>query len=109
MRISDWSSDVCSSDLLDRLDLALEVDRAAGRGHFRDMRGGQMIVIVGGHRGRAARESRTRRQHRSGVQQDRDILRAERFAAKIGSAVVLGKSVSVRVDLGGCRIIKQKK
>src|SRR3546814_5249759 len=101
MRISDWSSDVCSSDLLDRLDLALEVDRAAGRGHFRDMRGGQMIVIVGGHRGRAARESRTRRQHRSGVQQDRDILRAERFAAMEHARAL--DEVAKLADVAGAR------
>src|SRR3546814_14683085 len=30
MRISDWSSDVCSSDLFHASDLRLEVDRFAG-------------------------------------------------------------------------------
>src|SRR3546814_11691059 len=86
MRISDWSSDVCSSDLdraadgavradgLDRLDLA---------GRLR--RGGLGLTD------HAARE-------RGG---GRDAARARK-------SVVLGKSVSVGVDLGGRRIRKKK-
>src|SRR3546814_18367614 len=78
MRISDWSSDVCSSDLPGRL--AAGADRLArhrggmGRRHRRRVPG--LAAVPGGHRDR--------------------------------KSVVLGKSVSVRVDVGGRRIIKKK-
>src|SRR3546814_21155280 len=68
MRISDWSSDVCSSDLPTRRD---QPSRPA--------------------RGRAGRPAPTPRR------------------AADRKSVVEGKSVSVRVDLGGRRIIKKKK
>src|SRR3546814_13737236 len=93
MRISDWSSDVCSSDLdpprEDDLVVILRfstvpdaVRRAAGERH-RDRTDRQCLrhdVPLRGHRRRQA---------------DR-------------KSVVKGKSVSVRVDLGGRRIIKKK-
>src|SRR3546814_15115111 len=91
MRISDWSSDVCSSDLafggllrqrLQRIEHALHVlvrvevlvvvgDGAVGRDHV-----GQPVGEIG---------------------------------AGDRKSVVEGKSVSVRVDLGGRRSIKKKK
>src|SRR3546814_20719422 len=77
MRISDWSSDVCSSDL------GLRPARPADRG---------------GRRGRA------------GAADARDGRCLGQFA--LGGdrkSVELGKSVSVRVDLGGRRIIKKTK
>src|SRR3546814_5187013 len=72
MRISDWSSDVCSSDLcaaheIDAVDLFLA-----------DEQGGAMAVFFLRPVGWRSEERR------------------------------VGKSVSVRVDLGGRRIIKQK-
>src|SRR3546814_12161783 len=79
MRISDWSSDVCSSDLQvreERLDqdlLAREVVEQAALGDA----GG-----VGDRLDRGAADRKS---------------------------VVSGKSVSVRVDLGGRRIIKKKR
>src|SRR3546814_6183574 len=78
MRISDWSSDVCSSDLGRRLFAALVARRQAPR--LRLDRGRQrpaLGALDGWRRG------------------DR-------------KSVVSGKSVSVRVDLGGRRIIKKK-
>src|SRR3546814_14393730 len=75
MRISDWSSDVCSSDLL-RVIAGLE---APGAGS----------VAIGG----AAVDPPDRRAHQPAL--DR-------------TSVVWGKSVSVREDLGGRRIIKKK-
>src|SRR3546814_15060268 len=100
MRISDWSSDVCSSDLRcadadarPRLGLAApgQPDAPAARGRRT--------------RGVPARQSRARR-HLYG------------YVAKLGNrglarsvdrkSVVEGKRVSVRVDLGGRRIIKKK-
>src|SRR3546814_7262929 len=88
MRISDWSSDVCSSDLT-QMEAPVEVTgrhrpRGAvdvpGRGHVSQA----TVDVIGGHRGSAYGSS----DRRSGVS---------------------GKSVSVRVDLGGRRRISTKK
>src|SRR3546814_19114455 len=71
MRISDWSSDVCSSDL------GLRHEVPAPRDRLRQAQGD----------GRG---------------------RENRAAGADRKSVVLGKSVSVRVDLGGRRIITKK-
>src|SRR3546814_21016035 len=88
MRISDWSSDVCSSDLADWRPRKVllyclgprggvtRLLRATGRGQWTDDGGEILSELDGCH---AARKS-----------------------------VVWGTSVSVRVDLGGRRIIKNK-
>src|SRR3546814_16057058 len=85
MRISDWSSDVCSSDL--------EL--------------GHRVALLHGFRcrddslGTAARA----------VRRDQDSEIKARPAPEGGAdrkSVVEGTSVSVRVDLGGRRIIKKK-
>src|SRR3546814_5928116 len=65
MRISDWSSDVCSSDLLDELHLALGEDvrlprRRSGRPRAR-RRIGATAYRPGDDRGRAADDARRRR------------------------------------------------
>src|SRR3546814_3067389 len=78
MRISDWSSDVCSSDL--------RYHRGTVRRHLQMARLGQGRPCLG-HRHRL---------YGTGGHGDR-------------KSVVSGKSVSVRVDLGGRRIIKKKK
>src|SRR3546814_11763824 len=107
MRISDWSSDVCSSDLIERFDAAIErqqrVDfkrdqirterqrRVADRGDDLRQRG-----AIDGRRAAEAVEQRTATQLAQHLQRDR-------------KSVVSGKSVSVRVDLGGRRIIKKQK
>src|SRR3546814_1979619 len=81
MRISDWSSDVCSSDLA-------------------DMNGGGGEPAVG--LGMCAwRELRPVHAECAPFMVDQ--------AARDRKRVVSGKSVSVRVDLGGRRIIKKKK
>src|SRR3546814_20477009 len=77
MRISDWSSDVCSSDLL----LA-----AAGWPN------GKSVMLLVGHQPALGQAIALL----LGMQKDR-------------KSVVEGKSVSVRVDTGGRRIIRQKK
>src|SRR3546814_15433146 len=86
MRISDWSSDVCSSDLWQRH------CRATGR-HDRSVR----------RDGRDARPESARRDWR------------RRFACPPAASrwsdrkrVVEGTSVSVRVDLGVCRSLRKK-
>src|SRR3546814_19868455 len=89
MRISDWSSDVCSSDLpglrLRHRPRAADADAgsgAAARGDRRGAADGAILpALAPQRRGRCA-------------------LPADR------KSVVSGKSVSVRVDLGGRRIIK---
>src|SRR3546814_18891826 len=97
MRISDWSSDVCSSDLHFEVKLALRFER--------------FITI---HRLDFLLERRC-------VEVPCEFccsfhfqdllgeLTCPRHAALIDrKSVVWGKSVSVRVDLGGTRIIKKK-
>src|SRR3546814_13358847 len=107
MRISDWSSDVCSSDLYARLQ-----GQRRHRLQRRQPRRPREEIREARTQGRAARgrqgrrapgplaETRTRRRNRL-----RRIHR-ERIARK---SVVSGKSVSVRVDLGGRGVIKKKK
>src|SRR3546814_11290633 len=97
MRISDWSSDVCSSDLTSsawpRASCASTGRRDEGR------------AACGAHRPRAGAPSPRRpvRRHPGRALAEVDAaVRADR------KSVVSGKSVSVRVDLGGRRIIKQK-
>src|SRR3546814_10320330 len=84
MRISDWSSDVCSSDLSVPC-------RRAWPGTWR-----------GPPRPSARRPSRRSR----GAPPRRRSRR--RAAPRDRTSVVLGKSVSVRVDLGGLRLIQKK-
>src|SRR3546814_16370686 len=95
MRISDWSSDVCSSDLLLLYSFVNK--------HY--------IKVVG-----RFLSARFLTVHRSlALDLRKNLLtelatsshRAPRYADR--KSVVSGKSVSVRVDLGGRRIIKKKK
>src|SRR3546814_7697520 len=75
MRISDWSSDVCSSDLSTLSDVVKQLERRLG------------VRLL----------QRTTRVVRPTLDGEADR-----------KSVVEGKSVSVRVDLGGRRIIKKK-
>src|SRR3546814_20145019 len=97
MRISDWSSDVCSSDLCGQGQVARALRRL--RCGVRDRRG-PVQPEYPGHEGALARpftRARCLGLARGGV------LSGDRKSG------VEGKSVSVRVDLGGRRIIKKKK
>src|SRR3546814_16994986 len=100
MRISDWSSDVCSSDLAEKHRAVMVVG----------------IEPVAQQIGRGLRDQETylraRRAAEGAAQQIGDEARGalcglERDVTDRKS-VVSGKSVSVRVDLGGSRIIKKK-
>src|SRR3546814_17071218 len=86
MRISDWSSDVCSSDLLGlrRLpsDLIFRAPFRAEIGGFRKVRLALPHFVV------------------------QPIHRRAAGAGEARKTVVQGKSVSVRVDLGGLRSLK---
>src|SRR3546814_13694119 len=110
MRISDWSSDVCSSDLA-----------KLGRRHA-----AEAVVIFAPHRGgqhRALGSNRIRpgpdqRQTEFGIGEPTafvalDIDRTAKVVAlqqavRARKRVVEGTSVSVRVGLGGRPIIKNK-
>src|SRR3546814_12881673 len=91
MRISDWSSDVCSSDLPPPLkDTQSALLCAAAHRHSRATSGGADGL---GDVALPARQILSRDPR----------LRGDR------KRVVWGKRVSVRVNLGGRRIIKKKK
>src|SRR3546814_20418163 len=90
VRISDWSSDVCSSDLVQ------PGDRRAGQG-------------PSGARDRCAgRDHGPRRRRR---RYPLSPAQPAQGSGGVGDrkSVVSGKSVSVRVDLGGRRILQKKK
>src|SRR3546814_17783180 len=101
MRISDWSSDVCSSDLKDSGKLGVDrktehakypVQTCAlyGQVGIAAHQPGHLLVAPGGGLDGPFGNVQP------GQDQDR-------------KSVEKGKSVSVRVDLGGRRIIKKKK
>src|SRR3546814_17834040 len=91
MRISDWSSDVCSSDLVPR---QLGIDERA----LDQMTAARGISLPF----KAALAVR--------VAQQREVIALGRRGRAGGDrkSVVEGKSVSVRVDLGGSLILKNK-
>src|SRR3546814_14778804 len=101
MRISDWSSDVCSSDLS-----AMPSDSIIAPGE---------VWLVGA--GPGDPELLTRRAERLIREAEvifHDALVGPGILELAGQgadrkSVVSGKSVSVRVDLGGRRIIKKKR
>src|SRR3546814_15929800 len=89
MRISDWSSDVWSSDLApDPVEQHLIIVAGLARGH------------LGGERGHV-----WQRTERGRIEQPVEQFGAAPQARK---RVVYGTSVSGRVDLGGRRIIKKQ-
>src|SRR3546814_12903172 len=118
MRISDWSSDVCSSDLAqrrlgDQFRFAGEdlVAVALGRQLRELLVEFQIVSDDGGNRRRHGLVDVARIERRAQLllgfpaAQEGDAPRA---AVTDRKSVVSGKSVSVRVDLGGRVIIKKK-
>src|SRR3546814_12327253 len=106
MRISDWSSDVCSSDLCFKRLSCTQADRP-----FRCLR---YVLATAVHRAADAVHDEAA----IGIagMEIADSCRYLHAFPRPGGAfeldrtsVVSGKSVSVRVDLGGRRIIKKKK
>src|SRR3546814_13194991 len=100
MRISDWSADVCSSDLNgpeQGVGAIPQENAEAGEGKANQngrRRRARAEAVMAGYAARAVT-------HR---------IAAERCGNQVDrKRVVLGKSVSVRVDLGGRRLIKTKK
>src|SRR3546814_13895064 len=116
MRISDWSSDVCSSDLNTTAGIPepllsrLRIERVGGPGpeHFESVLE-SILRDAAAELGVAPMllpplEPEVIGWLRTAFTGDvRRLRRADR------KSVVSGKSVSVRVDIGGRRIIKKKK
>src|SRR3546814_12196746 len=92
MRISDWSSDVCSSDLLEKK---------------------HSISLPSYSNDRTGRQDADKNLPKRGIRRIAKIEKGIIVVFNDGhiwlerKSVVLGKSVSVRVDLGGIRIIKK--
>src|SRR3546814_21105315 len=107
MRISDWSSDVCSADLPCRsLGAAPRPGCGAALPAARAPRPADRHLaaavprLVGDRAGRCGGQPRS-------IMAALSLLRRRRRPDR--KSVVEGKSVSVRVDVGGRRIIKKKK
>src|SRR3546814_11682527 len=102
MRISDWSSDVCSSDLTARSPsfASIHTGRAnhsiPARSISRSTCRGLGAKLIGSPSVLRKTISPDRAWSKNRIASDR-------------KSVVAGKSVSVRVDIGGRRIIKKKK
>src|SRR3546814_17330088 len=112
MRISDWSSYVCSSDLIDIRHARLMncgqgdiLDRCVKSASVR-----RLFACLGARRPRqvAARETMMTNGNQGGAAMRELTLRAI-VRGGDRKSVVWGKSVSVRVDLGGRRLTKKKK
>src|SRR3546814_16590516 len=98
MRISDWSSDVCSSDLVGGGDVRLAPRARTAHGRSRRERlSGRRADLVG-------HDDRAHRREMGGVRPGG--VRGRRTEWK---SVVEGTSLAVRVDLGGRRTINTKK
>src|SRR3546814_17646150 len=98
MRISDWSSDVCSSDLIDILAIEGLLDIIGDPTREPLKLGGHQCAYTAGlaaFTGLVAALARAARDGDGEIVEDRQ-------------SVVSGKSVSVRVDLGGRRTITKK-
>src|SRR3546814_13797404 len=117
MRISDWSSDVCSSDLAAlsprRQHQALSVALSDGRIYARGTAGARAGAAA------AARWRAGRPHPRRGADRDAVLSDLARATPRPGAdgrgcgigdrkSVVEGKGVSGRLDIGGRRIIKKK-
>src|SRR3546814_14833417 len=109
MRISDWSSDVCSSDLVgERGELAAQAGRHALALPLADAR-----LVVGPHRrrqdvrpGADVGEAVVVTGHRGGDVRARAGPREQPAGDR--KSVVQGTSVAVRVGPGGRRTLKKK-
>src|SRR3546814_5062642 len=107
MRISDWSSDGCSSDLI-----AIAGGHSGGRGHGKQCGWPPS-------RGPLQAENEDMSLSDVAIRNAKPRAKPYKMGDSLGlfllvqpsgdrKSVVSGKSVSVRVDLGGRRIIQQK-
>src|SRR3546814_14356729 len=102
MRISDWSSDVCSSDLVGHLPVGTteERERALVLDTGTRGTGGQHVTLLT----EIAIEQALRKLARELASQYKVV-----YGRPDRQSVVEGKSVEVRVALGGRRLINKKK
>src|SRR3546814_13706019 len=104
MRISDWSSDVCSSDLVDGVISAIPV-----------VEGQVMVTAHNTAVGGLVRGLRGEDLKRRPILANNIVAGSiENFDAEGGPLIEIGRApcrerVCLRVDLGGRRIIKKKK
>src|SRR3546814_19243157 len=100
MRISDWSSDVCSSDLVTQKHKPLSTIQVNG-----PIPAAQARSIIEESLREAILDGRLPCGTALRQQELADLFGVSRIGRK---SVVEGKSVSVRVDLGGRRLVKKK-
>src|SRR3546814_15797362 len=106
MRISDWSSDVCSSDLAGKEAWVAETMPLLNRARYVTETGARMNdAEVAEFLGEAWKTISTGAPTRSSPGSSAAPAPAPTAAATDRTSVVRGKSVAVRVDLGGRRII----
>src|SRR3546814_15776557 len=107
MRISDWSSDVCSSDLIAAANAVQDRQRRALRhaAKRKRLRPGGDEEVAATRRGQPPAHFNSAKAIAVGLYPGP----ATRSPALDRKSVVSGKSVSVRVDLGGPRILQKKK
>src|SRR3546814_13517837 len=112
MRISDWSSDVCSSDLAHREIAGIKhlPDVAVAGGFQAALFGVHVQALALAHHQRVAADEASWRQplHQGAAWHTQHPALHAGQAVQDRKSVGEGTSVSVRVDLGGRRIIKTK-
>src|SRR3546814_19654133 len=109
MRISDWSSDVCSSDLSDAdspLARTASTDTAAGDGRAAQPWAGSFANLANGP---AARPHIRRQPGRTRCRSGSRSAGSRATASLDRRSVVDGKGGYVRLELGGRGFIKKKK
>src|SRR3546814_18699309 len=111
MRISDWSSDVCSSDLFaPKADQAFEVGPIAEAAYVSGQaRGGRTKAAQQAHYPRKGRFALQQSASDEGVGERHELLARAMSQGQERNSTVEGKGVSVRVILGSRRIIQKKK
>src|SRR3546814_15589991 len=108
MRISDWSSDVCSSDLLG------ETNNPEWKTVALDETSGEVVAPSGSAGFRWGEKGKWNLEEKDGQGRDTrlrltNILDADHDEVADRKSVVEGKRVSVRVDPGGRRIHQKKR
>src|SRR3546814_16797517 len=101
MRISDWSSDVCSSDLCRGASTGPRSSPPRGTGRGTRGRGGTRATR---RPRRSGAPNRTAPQHPTS-----GLPRSSRRRGGDRKSGAMGKHVSVRGDIGGRRVVKKKK
>src|SRR3546814_18886240 len=104
MRISDWSSDVCSSDLTLARERHLYEQKVTARADYEQAQAEAAAAAAEARRAQVAAGAANVTRDGSGA------IVASTISGRVErTSVVKGKSVYVRVDLGGRRNIKKKR